>query len=1254
MSLIKQLQIVEKLSSSTGVLVQGPPGTGKSHTIANLICHLLATGQRVLVTAKAPRALKVLNDQLPEKIRPLCISLLGSGIEEQKSLELSVNSILRNQDKWNQHDASHKVEELHKQLSKLKSDKSEIENRLRTIREADSVEQSLFGGIYQGTTAKISKKIKNEESDFEWIKDKISYDQDLLVPSEEIIRLHKELIHFSPDLDAYLNQFIPDPEVDLPSPDILRELLQKGNKTKKLITDLEALLNSPIEKIVEKAKQEFLQDLIGVISKLIQAVEMSEEISMPWIKRAIHDVFSDNDSPWNDLRRVFSNKLEGLKQRAEAIDTYSIQLPEHIDRIKVLQNAIQLKEHFDKGGKLGWGPVRARVVRENIYIIKDIKVDSNSCKNNELLKILIEYLSVEQAIDYCWNLWQDKVERKSGRTFLQVSELEELQKNLNGVINIKNLRKEACSLIETIEGLHKPKLADKEEIINFFNTCSVANHKIELERIRKEWTENISRINSLVKKSKTHPIVKKALSALRSGNVEEYNNIFIEISHLKKESERAVQARSLLDRLAKFAPILARELSDNPSNIDWPDRLINIEKGWLWKRAKSYLEDYLNKDDIPGLQRRLGQLENDIRECLIELSSTLAWKFCFSRMGEAHRRNLVGWELAIRKLGKGTGKHAPKHRRDAQYHLNQCKDAIPAWIMPLHRVYDSVKAAPSIFDVVIIDEASQCGYEALPLTYLAKKILIVGDDKQISPEAVGIDRAVIFQKINEHLSDFEHKESFDVESSLFDHGRRRFGKSGVVLLEHFRCMPEIIQFSNNHWYHSTLIPLRQYPPNHLDPIALTLVSNGYREGRGVRIVNIPEAEVLVEKVIECCRDKQYANKTMGVIVLQGEAQAFQIEDMLLKQLGANEMENRKLICGNPYSFQGDERDIIFLSMVTAPNERSGTLTRSYDQRRLNVACSRAKDQMWLFHSVKRTDLSKSCLRWKLLEYFEDPKSIILNTLGVDFEKLRALARSSNRQIEKPPKPFDSWFEVDVVIEVASRGYKVIPQYEIAGKRIDFVVEGTDRRVAIECDGDHWHGLEQYEKDTERQRMLERSGWIFHHIREFAFYAFRDKALDELWRFLKQNGIKSTAESDESYDSIIDSKNKEKSEKQQDRSPYKKTDLFGKAEKYAKPKYRISGPLFAKTTKPVNINQALLLKTTVLGEVIIETLKKRPNYSCTKDALPGYVLKYLGIVSRSKPREKFARKVLRTLPKLQEESRVSIYKSKNIRVKLLNP
>ena len=78
----EQVRIVQLLEVHNGVVVQGPPGTGKTHTIANIICHYLAQGKRILVTSMKDPALVVLQEQLPEDIRPLAISLLTSEAEE--------------------------------------------------------------------------------------------------------------------------------------------------------------------------------------------------------------------------------------------------------------------------------------------------------------------------------------------------------------------------------------------------------------------------------------------------------------------------------------------------------------------------------------------------------------------------------------------------------------------------------------------------------------------------------------------------------------------------------------------------------------------------------------------------------------------------------------------------------------------------------------------------------------------------------------------------------------------------------------------------------------------------------------------------------------------------------------------------------------------------------------------------------------------------------------------------------------------
>src|SRR5260221_13318526 len=88
----EQLEIARRLERNNAVLVQGPPGTGKTHTIANLIGHLLAQGKSILVTSHTTKALRVLRDQVVPRLRPLCVSLLDSDIDSRRQLESSVDA----------------------------------------------------------------------------------------------------------------------------------------------------------------------------------------------------------------------------------------------------------------------------------------------------------------------------------------------------------------------------------------------------------------------------------------------------------------------------------------------------------------------------------------------------------------------------------------------------------------------------------------------------------------------------------------------------------------------------------------------------------------------------------------------------------------------------------------------------------------------------------------------------------------------------------------------------------------------------------------------------------------------------------------------------------------------------------------------------------------------------------------------------------------------------------------------------------
>jgi very-short-patch-repair endonuclease len=102
---------------------------------------------------------------------------------------------------------------------------------------------------------------------------------------------------------------------------------------------------------------------------------------------------------------------------------------------------------------------------------------------------------------------------------------------------------------------------------------------------------------------------------------------------------------------------------------------------------------------------------------------------------------------------------------------------------------------------------------------------------------------------------------------------------------------------------------------------------------------------------------------------------------------------------------------------------------------------------------------------------------------------------------------ESDFERDVLRRLVQRGYSVTPQVGSAGYRIDLVVEGTKgRRLAVECDGDKYHGPERWNEDIRRQRILERVGWRFWRCWASSFTIDPDGCMADLFGILSKAGI----------------------------------------------------------------------------------------------------------------------------------------------------
>ncbi len=1080
----EQLEIIEKVKRNNKVLVQGPPGTGKSHTIANLICHLLANGKKILITAYTKRALEVLKDKLPPEFQDLAVNLLSGDSSSIQDLQSSVNAINDEMSRANLTLYKLQIDELENELKETKQSIAETSNSLVNIKEKATGKQEI-NERYKGTLTEVAELLEGDTSLFEWYKDDFSdiENDELLLQLTEFIQLHEKYKHIETDEFDFE---IPDPN-KLPTSVQLNEYF---NLVKKLDN-----FSFPVATNQNISCSDFEQ-LFQNLNDLQSFYNDADKFQIDCIASVIESFLKGRNQEWLqilNLSKLLIENLEGYDLRQIDKDI-EVSYPQD-KSLKQLKNDAQvLLGYLSEGNPLtGFSflikkPFLPREIKERLYFIELVRVNGSPCDTIEEYETVLKDLSFKQDFIELSRIWSKELP-KTNLLFEKLSFFKQVH---NEVERLTRLIEKANSLklhIESISSL-QITLFDKENLIS-------ANRKVEYSKM----SEGISELKNLFNQSKVylnyskfHPIKNDILEAYDKLDYHFYDELLIKLNSLIYTKENYTNFRKIRLEVNSKLPSTVKSVEENLFLIR---DIQDLKQAIYFRNAQHQNKKMIDVNYENQLIQSINELELRERKLTAKLASKKAWYKVVEGLQKNRflRQHLDAWVMAVGRIGKtGKGKKAIKFQKIAQQEMEHCKDAIPCWIMPLYKVTETIKPEKEMYDYVIIDEASQLGPDAIFLLYITKNIIIVGDDKQTSPEYVGVDVNTMTPHIKRHLNGIPHSDYYGTEFSFFDHAKL-FCDSKTVLREHFRCMPEIIEFSNRHFYAPDgkgLYPLKQYSENRLDPLVTVFCSNGYVEGNGARIINEPEAIQISEKIGELVKNERYNGKTFGVITLQGNQQANVIENLLLKRIGEKEFHDRKIVCGNSSSFQGDERDIIFLSLVTAHNHKRAPLVKPEDERRFNVAVSRAKEQIFLFHSAQLDDLSNTNdLRYKLLDHFKNYNSYqpILNT-------------PIERRLGTQPEPFDSWFEIDVYNDLIRKQLSVIPQYEVANGlyRIDLVAllpDGT--KIAIECDGDKWHGPEQHQNDLMRQKVLERCGWQFFRVRGYEYYTNREKALEPLWK-----------------------------------------------------------------------------------------------------------------------------------------------------------
>uniref|UniRef100_UPI0021BDFA31 AAA domain-containing protein n=1 Tax=Frankia gtarii TaxID=2950102 RepID=UPI0021BDFA31 len=821
-----------------------------------------------------------------------------------------------------------------------------------------------------------------------------------------------------------------------------------------------------------------------------------------------------------------------------------------LDPAALLPRAEALRAHLDGGAELR-RRFRPKVQREADALLRQVTVDGVAPTTPELLDLVLTRLRAELAVEAAGRGWTlvGRPPRPGDPLEVRLSWLLEGQQAIEGIDAVVAARDRVVALAaEVAPG--SPVAIDSAANVRDLAAAMAALEPMAAAAVAdRALTDLADGYDRLATDPDTPAAVAAELGAVAAAaaarDAGAYAVARAALDAAVARRQAAARRAELHGRLRAAHPALADLLAaaaiagparpdrgpgDARSRQDgggdpWPARLEVFSAAWAWAVAASWLARTRCPDgpaNIDGaspvdLDARLDAAEDVLAAATAELAGAKAWKHCLERMGAEQSAALRAYADTVAAGGTLAGRHAERYRQAAREAMEIAQTAVPAWVMPIREVLSTIPAVRDSFDVVIVDEGSQAGLDSLFLLWLAPRVIVVGDDRQCTPP---VDPAQeldpVLDRLDALLPDVPAwlRVGFTPRSSLFSLLRTRFGEV-IRLREHFRCMPEIIEWSSAMFYRDApLLPLRQFGADRLTPLVARFVPHGFTTATPAGPRNPAEAEALVAQVLACAEDPRYAGLSFGVVVTQGTAQATLIRDRLAERMSAAEHLRRRLRVGTPADFQGDERDVVFLSLVVAPGDQPVPLTRLEYQRRFNVAASRARDQVWLFHSVAPADLDHQDLRHSYLSYVLSAARPAVPLPGVTPPGVTPPGVTTpgvtpplaEVATDRPHPAFGSLFEQRVFRHLAGRGYLVTPQVEVNGRRVDLVVTGGRARFAVECDGDVGPGPAEIAREFDRERELRRAGWRFWRVRQSDFELDPEAALASLWPRLAAAGI----------------------------------------------------------------------------------------------------------------------------------------------------
>ena len=644
--------------------------------------------------------------------------------------------------------------------------------------------------------------------------------------------------------------------------------------------------------------------------------------------------------------------------------------------------------------------------------------------------------------------------------------------------------------------------AKQEEVIQVRNSTDRLEQKVEEYRdefgenifqIIKGWSENKLRVfrTSLEKASETLDWADKSKQSL-------LDRLFW---YFKKE-ERFTLLKKRFKKLDEVVELLGLE------SVSFDYEMITDESTFIEKHRKRLKEienKFLKAEEIHHYFRELKQLKNlpalfelskktmKVREKIHSNSQEL-WDYWSKLLPERlnqDEKKILGKYASLLKMISSADEDGAKVEKKvwAQYYkiLPKVSGILSAWAITSLSVRGRVPSEPGFFDLVVIDEASQCDIaSALPLLYRAKRAVIIGDPEQLRHITLIKDKED--QQLLDRYDLLENYTSWGYSnSSLFDLAASLSKTNSVVnLKDHHRSHAHIINFSNEHFYDGSLRVATKYEKLKQVPDEPALnwkhVQGKVEKHPQSGSINRPEAKAVIQELSRII-DNGYEG-TVGVVT-PFRQQANLIREMVHKNKRLSEqLMIRDFLADTVHKFQGDERDVMLFSPTYSDGiHRGSEIFLRKSGNLFNVAITRARASLMVVGDKVACQKSNVDYLSKFATY--------VDTLGNGedtVEEMKDFGASFPSQFDSPK--VSNW-EKYLYKKLYEAGIRTMPQFQVGQYRLDLAILDGERKLDIEVDGEkyhrNWDGELVWRDQLRNMRLIEQ-GW---DVKRFWVYEIRD-------------------------------------------------------------------------------------------------------------------------------------------------------------------